>query len=143
MDLRKQEQFNAFHLTYIEISKIINEVLEENNIDISREQLGVFKLLLEYKKLTIKEIASSQGVFKTAISKRVKKLEDKGFVKKIESVDKREKVIALTQKGYEFYQNRQAILYEGLEKKFNLSKEENEALFKHIRDINSILLKDE
>lgn len=143
MDAKAYEQFNAFHLAYIEISKIINEVLEENNIDISREQLGVFKLLLEYRQLTIKEIASSQGVFKTAISKRIKKLEDKGFVMKLESTDKREKVIALTDQGYEFYQNRQRILYEGLEKKFNLAQKEKEQLFDYVNGINSILLKDE
>lgn len=63
------QQFNQFHLTFIEISKIINEVIDEENIDISREQLGIFKLLLEHKQLSVNQIAEKQGVYKTAISK--------------------------------------------------------------------------
>ena len=44
------KQLNEIHLAFIELSKQINEVLEEQNIDISREQMGVFKLLMENKK---------------------------------------------------------------------------------------------
>ncbi|MCG9797301.1 MarR family transcriptional regulator [Staphylococcus argenteus] len=82
MDNIKFEQFNELHLGFIELSKVINEVIEEQNIEISREQMGVFKLLFENKQMTMKEIAERQGVFKTAISKRIKKMEEKGFVKK-------------------------------------------------------------
>lgn len=143
MDSKKLEQFNELHLAFIELSRKINEVIEEEHIDISREQLGVFKLLLEHQRLSMKEIAENQGVFKTAISKRVKKLEDKGYVAKVSSVDAREKVIELTEKGHQFYENRQNILYKGLEKKLNLNNDELQQLFKHVKAINSILIKDE
>ncbi|MGC9651942.1 MarR family winged helix-turn-helix transcriptional regulator [Staphylococcus warneri] len=82
MNKNTLKQFNEIHLAFIELSKQINEVLEEQNIDISREQMGVFKLLMENKKMSMKDIAYRQGVYKTAITKRIKKMKDKGFVKK-------------------------------------------------------------
>lgn len=136
-------QFNQFHLTFIEISKIINEVIDEENIDISREQLGIFKLLLEHKQLSVNQIAEKQGVYKTAISKRIKKLETKHFVERIKSGDKREKVIQLTEEGLQFYNNRQNKLYEGFKRKLNLNNKELNDLFDYTNHINDILKKDE
>ncbi|HBC4174931.1 TPA: MarR family winged helix-turn-helix transcriptional regulator [Staphylococcus aureus] len=142
MDKRRFEQFNEMHLAFIEMSRAINEVIERQGIDISREQMGVFKLLFENKKLTLKEIAEMQGVFKTAISKRIKKMEERGYVKKISSNDKREKVVVLTEFGITFYKNRQLLLYKGLEEKLNLSTTEIDKLMMHIIDIKNILIKD-
>lgn len=137
------QQFNQFHLTFIEINKIINEVIDEENIDISREQLGIFKLLLEHKQLSVNQIAEKQGVYKTAISKRIKKLETKHFVERIKSGDKREKVIQLTEEGLQFYNNRQNKLYEGFKRKLNLNNKELNDLFDYTNHINDILKKDE
>ncbi|HCU9055684.1 TPA: MarR family transcriptional regulator [Staphylococcus aureus] len=142
MDNRRFEQYNEMHLAFIEMSRGINEVMERQGIDISREQMGVFKLLFENKKLTLKEIAEMQGVFKTAISKRIKKMEEKGYVKKISSNDKREKLVVLTEFGITFYKNRQLLLYKGLEEKLNLSATEIDKLMMHIIDIKNILIKD-
>ncbi|HCU6971291.1 winged helix DNA-binding protein [Staphylococcus aureus] len=142
MDKRRFEQYNEMHLAFIEMSRGINEVMERQGIDISREQMGVFKLLFENKKLTLKEIAEMQGVFKTAISKRIKKMEEKGYVKKISSNDKREKLVVLTEFGITFYKNRQLLLYKGLEEKLNLSATEIDKLMMHIIDIKNILIKD-
>lgn len=141
MNKNTLKQYNELHLAFIELSKQINEVLEEQNIDISREQMGVFKLLMENKKMSMKDIAQKQGVYKTAITKRIKKMEDKGFVKKVNSVDKREKLISLTSEGYEFYQNRQELLYKGLEKKLNLSEDNIENIINHMSEIKLILQK--
>lgn len=140
---KELQQFNQFHLTFIEISKIINEVIDEENIDISREQLGIFKLLLEHKQLSVNQIAEKQGVYKTAISKRIKKLETKHFVERIKSEDKREKVIQLTEEGLQFYNNRQNKLYEGFKRKLNLNSKELNDLFDYTNHINDILKKDE
>lgn len=133
------EKYNKLHLQFIELSKKINEVIEEQAIDISREQLGVFKLLLENKNMSLKEIAFRQGVHKTAVTKRIKKMEEKGYVKKIKSQDKREKLIALTTQGHKFYQHRQELLYKGLEKKLNLNKENLDIIINKMNDIQSIL----
>lgn len=137
------EKFNQLHLTFIKINQIINEVIEEKDIKISREQLGVFKLLLKYKKLTLKEIAEMQGVFKTAISKRIKKLEEKGFVKQSISSDKREKLIMLTEEGYHFYEIRQMMLYEGIMKKLNIDAGEVDEIYLYLDKINKIIAKEE
>ena len=115
----------------------------EENIDISREQLGIFKLLLEHKQLSVNQIAEKQGVYKTAISKRIKKLETKHFVERIKSGDKREKVIQLTEEGLQFYNNRQNKLYEGFKRKLNLNNKELNDLFDYTNHINDILKKDE
>ncbi|PTI59827.1 transcriptional regulator, partial [Staphylococcus warneri] len=63
MNKNTLKQLNEIHLAFIELSKQINEVLEEQNIDISREQMGVFKLLMENKKMSMKDIAYRQGVY--------------------------------------------------------------------------------
>ena len=96
------QNLNQAHLLFIELSKAINEVLDEQDINISREQMGVFKLLNEHGSLTINEIAEAQGVFKTAISKRISKLQQMGFVIKQVGHDKREKLVYLTEKGIHF-----------------------------------------
>ncbi|UXR70339.1 MULTISPECIES: MarR family transcriptional regulator [unclassified Staphylococcus] len=139
MDQSTFEEFNNMHLTFIKVNQLINEVIEEQNIDISREQLGVFKLLLKHKQLPLKTIAEKQGVFKTAISKRVKKLEEKGFVTRISSSDKREKVITLTDEGIRFYEERQRILYESFMKKLNLDKVQAAEFFSNMREVDQLL----
>ena len=68
---------------------------------ISREQIGVFKLLNEHRQLTVKEIADAQGVLKPQYRKGLK-LEDRGFVIRVQSKDKREKLIQLTNEGQLF-----------------------------------------
>ncbi|UXR74710.1 MarR family transcriptional regulator [Staphylococcus sp. IVB6238] len=139
MDQSTFEEFNNMHLTFIKVNQLINEVIEEQNIDISREQLGVFKLLLKHKQLPLKTIAEKQGVFKTAISKRVKKLEEKGFVTRISLSDKREKVITLTDEGIRFYEERQRILYESFMKKLNLDKVQAAEFFSNMREVDQLL----
>lgn len=139
MDQSSFEEFNNMHLTFIKVNQLINEVIEEQNIDISREQLGVFKLLLKHKQLPLKTIAEKQGVFKTAVSKRVKKLEEKGFVTRISSSDKREKVITLTDEGIRFYEERQRILYESFMKKLNLDKVQAAEFFSNMREVDQLL----
>ncbi|KIX90972.1 transcriptional regulator [Staphylococcus microti] len=139
MDKFSFEQFNEMHLTFIKVNQLINEVIEEQNIMISREQLGVFKLLLKHKQLPLKTIAEKQGVYKTAVSKRIKKLEDKGFVKRLNSSDKREKVITLTDEGKAFYQERQQLLYEGFMNKLNLDDSQASAFFSYMHEINQLM----
>ncbi|AVQ32812.1 HTH domain-containing protein [Staphylococcus muscae] len=139
MDQSTFEEFNNMHLTFIKVNQLINEVIEEQNIDISREQLGVFKLLLKHEQLPLKAIAEKQGVFKTAVSKRVKKLEEKGFVTRISSSDKREKVITLTDEGIRFYEERQRILYESFMKKLNLDKVQAAEFFSNMREVDQLL----
>lgn len=139
MNSKTFEQFNQFHHAFIRINQLINDVIEEQNINISREQLGVFKLLMKHKTMTLKDIAEKQGVFKTAITKRVRKLEEKGFIKKINSDDKREKLIELTEEGYQFYESRQKLLYEGMAKKLDISDEEVDELSKYLEEINNII----
>ena len=61
---KRFEQFNELHLGFIELSKVINEVIEEQNIEISREQMGVFKLLFENKQMTMKKLLKGKVFLK-------------------------------------------------------------------------------
>ncbi|PTI57413.1 transcriptional regulator, partial [Staphylococcus warneri] len=48
---------------------------------------------------------------------------------------------SLTSEGYEFYQNRQELLYKGLEKKLDLSEDNLENIINHMYEIKSIIQK--
>lgn len=84
----------------------------------SPEQIQVLKILAMYGKATSGKIAQLQGVHKSAISSRIKKLEEKGLiVSKQDEQDRRSKFIFLTNEG---------------ERILQLS---NEAIFKHIETL--------
>lgn len=139
MNNKIYKKLNNFHLLFIETSKTINNVLLKEDLAISREQIGVFKLLNEHRQLTVKEIADAQGVFKTAVSKRIKKLEDRGFVIRVQSKDKREKLIQLTNEGQLFFDTRQEKLYTGLIQELNLKSEDIEKINNHVNEIKNII----
>ena len=72
MNNKIYKKLNNFHLLFIETSKTINNVLLKEDLAISREQIGVFKLLNEHRQLTVKEIADAQGVLKPQYRKGLK-----------------------------------------------------------------------
>ena len=65
------------------------------------EQSNVVRLLSHHQVLSITEITEKQGVNKAAVSRRIKKLIDSGFValqKPNNNIDQRLKYVALTEK---------------------------------------------
>lgn len=65
------------------------------------------------EKVSINDLANKQRTYKTAASKRVKKLESKGYVQRVYSNDKRTKLVSLTHNGERLLK----------EMKINLTKE--------------------
>ena len=74
---------------------------QQSKYGISMEQSNVVRLLSHHQVLSITEITEKQGVNKAAVSRRIKKLIDSGFValqKPNNNIDQRLKYVALTEK---------------------------------------------
>jgi len=65
----------------------------------SREQLQLLKLLDQFGDLPAGQLAEKQGVHKSAVSNRLKKLVEKGLVVSRRGADQRERLIGLTEDG--------------------------------------------
>ncbi|MBC3103198.1 MarR family transcriptional regulator [Staphylococcus haemolyticus] len=78
---------------------------QQSKYGISMEQSNVLRLLSHHQGLSITEITEKQGVNKAAVSRRIKKLIDSGFValqKSNNNIDQRLKYVALTEKGRKY-----------------------------------------
>ena len=87
-------------IIYREHGKYINEKVKEKELS-----FGIYPLLIHIYKnegITQEEIAKSLHLNESTITRNLKKLENKGFVKKIP--DKRKKRIETTEKGRETVQ---------------------------------------
>lgn len=74
---------------------------QQSKYGISMEQSNVLRLLSHHQGLSITEITEKQGVNKAAVSRRIKKLIDSGFValqKSNNNIEQRLKYVALTEK---------------------------------------------
>ncbi|MFA8439404.1 MarR family winged helix-turn-helix transcriptional regulator [Pueribacillus sp. YX66] len=82
----------------------------------SPEQIQVLKILSTYGKATSSKIAQLQGVHKSAISSRIKKLEEKSLIMiKPDEQDRRSKFIFLTEKGERILQLSNEAIYKQFE----------------------------
>ncbi|MGZ2590718.1 MarR family transcriptional regulator, teicoplanin-associated locus regulator [Staphylococcus borealis] len=77
------------------------------------EQSNVLRLLSHHHALSITEITEKQGVNKAAVSRRIKKLIDSGFValqKSNTNIDQRLKYVVLTDKGRQYTEENNEIV---------------------------------
>lgn len=85
----------------------------QSKYGISMEQSNVLRLLSHHQGLSITEITEKQGVNKAAVSRRIKKLIDSGFValqKPNNNIDQRLKYVALTEKGRKYTEENNKIV---------------------------------
>lgn len=85
----------------------------QSKYGISMEQSNVLRLLSHHQGLSITEITEKQGVNKAAVSRRIKKLIDSGFValqKSNNNIDQRLKYVALTEKGRKYTEENNKIV---------------------------------
>lgn len=85
----------------------------QSKYGISMEQSNVLRLLSHHQGLSITEITEKQGVNKAAVSRRIKKLIDSGFValqKSNNNIDRRLKYVALTEKGRKYTEENNKIV---------------------------------
>jgi MarR family transcriptional regulator, teicoplanin-associated locus regulator len=82
----------------------------------SSEQLQMLQIISKSGRISPGKLAALQGVHKSAISNRYKKLEMKGLVTTVDSEkDLRGKAITLTQKGYDVVALFNEVIYEHVE----------------------------
>lgn len=86
---------------------------QQSKYGISMEQSNVLRLLSHYHALSISEITEKQGFNKAAVSRRIKKLMDSGFVelqKSNDKIDQRLKYVILTAKGRQYTEENNEIV---------------------------------
>lgn len=100
MDKRIQEAVSLFEEVLIYgTERVIRSVDDPLWREYSPEQIQVLKLIHKEGEITSGRLAILQGVHKSAISNRLKKLKEKELVDTKSSGDKREKILVLTLKG--------------------------------------------
>ncbi|PID23583.1 MarR family winged helix-turn-helix transcriptional regulator [Sporosarcina sp. P7] len=111
--------------------------------DYSPEQIHVLKILSAYGQLSSGQLAEIQGVHKSAISSRLKKLVEKDLVQSEKDVnDQRMNRISLTEKGHEVLSLSNAAINESVENllKDQIDEQELEQFIKTFRKLKSILV---
>lgn len=106
MDKRIKEAVDLFQDVMIYgTERVIKSVDHPLWKEYSPEQIQMLKLIGKEKQITSARLAVLQAVHKSAISSRIKKLLQKEVIRVVETADRREKMLELTDKG-------QAILVE-------------------------------
>ena len=111
--------------------------------DYSPEQIHVLKILSAYGQLSSGQLAEIQGVHKSAISSRLKKLVEKDLVQSEKDVnDQRMNRISLTEKGHEVLSISNAAINESVENllKDQIDEQELGRFIKTFRKLKSILV---
>lgn len=112
MDKRIQEAISLFEEVMIYgTERVIRGVDDPIWKEFSPEQIQVLKLIDKEKEITSGRLAVLQGVHKSAISNRLKKLIEKELVGIKSSGDKREKIVVLTPQGREVVQKSDEVLH--------------------------------
>ncbi len=113
MDKRIQEATELFEEVLIYgTERVLKSVDNPLWKEYSPEQMQVLKLISKEESMTAGRLALLQGVHKSAISSRLKKLVEKELVVIKPSGDRREKLIALTDKGQDVVEQSKQVLDE-------------------------------
>lgn len=116
MDKRIQEAVELFEEVLIYgTERVLRSVEDPLWKEYSPEQIQVLKMIGKEESLTAGRLASLQGVHKSAISSRLKKLIDKDLVVVQPSADRREKVVVLTERGKKVVEQSNGVLHAYIE----------------------------
>ncbi|WP_088007411.1 MarR family winged helix-turn-helix transcriptional regulator [Indiicoccus explosivorum] len=100
MDTRIKEAISLFEDVMIYgTEQVLRSMDEQFWNQYSPEQLHLLKLLKKEERLTAGRLAALQGVHKSAISGRTKKLLAKELIRVVETPDRRSKLYELTAEG--------------------------------------------
>ena len=96
-----QEFFYQFMLVYRPFENQLNSLLSKHQIQ--RAQWTVLFYLAKYESVTLVELSHYLGVEKPTTTRTVHRLQEQGYVEQMESSDKREKRMRLTNSGEKVY----------------------------------------
>jgi len=107
----------------------------------SREQLQLLKLLEQFGPIQAGQLAQKQGVHKSAVSNRLKKLVDKNLVVSRRGQDQRERLIELTEAGRRIVEEADAAVYRYVESLLDgkIDEAEIEQFVRTFRKIKQLL----
>ncbi|MBC2254003.1 MarR family transcriptional regulator [Listeria ivanovii] len=109
MEKQKVKQLiHSYQQTYIFALNQIHQAISElstNTADISIEQFFVLREIAENDGISASDLALCLLVNKSAVTPKLKKLEEKGYIRREKNEkDKRAIVLTITKKGKEIYQ---------------------------------------
>ena len=141
MDKRIIEAISLFEEVLIYgTERVIRSVDDPLWKEYSPEQIQVMKLIHKEGEITSGRLAILQGVHKSAISNRLKKLKEKELVETKSSSDKREKIIMLTEQGQAVIKRSDEVLHEYIGKLMSNQVDDQEidqflVTFRKLREI--------
>ncbi|WP_142827375.1 MarR family winged helix-turn-helix transcriptional regulator [Planococcus soli] len=145
MDKRIQEAVDLFQDVMIYgTERVIKSVDHPLWKEYSPEQIQLLKLISKEKRVTSARLAVMQAVHKSAISSRIKKLLQKEVIQIVETTDRREKLLELTDKGQTVLAELDKVLTDYLEKLMseNIADEEIEQFLAIFRKLKTIIKMD-
>lgn len=127
MDNRIQEAVDLFQEVMIYgTERVIKSVDHPLWKEYSPEQIQLLKLISKEKQITSARLAVMQAVHKSAVSSRIKKLLQKEVIQIVETTDRREKLLELTDKGQAILAELDKVLTDYLEKLMSENIEDKE-----------------
>ncbi|OQY39843.1 MAG: hypothetical protein B6229_02995 [Spirochaetaceae bacterium 4572_7] len=112
---------------YKEVSELIIKVMNEytfihkkqinygDDESISFSEAQVIEEIIRHKDSNMTDLSKELGVTKAAITKTMKKLENKGFITRFkQEFNKKEIFVSITKKGHEIYKHYQEYMYTNL-----------------------------
>ena len=110
----------------------------------SPEQIQMLKLISKEKRVTSARLAVLQAVHKSAISSRIKKLLQKEVIQVVQTEDRREKMLELTDKGQAILMELEKVLTDYIEKLIseNIADEEIDQFITIFRKLKTIIKMD-
>lgn len=141
MDERIKEAVSLFEEVLIYgTERVIRSVDDPIWKEYSPEQIQVLKLIYKEGEITSSRLAILQGVHKSAISNRIKKLMEKELIDTKPSGDKREKILVLTSLGGDVINESDRVLHEYIGKLMSNQVDDREidqflVTFRKLREI--------
>lgn len=141
MDERIKEAVSLFEEVLIYgTERVIRSVDDPIWKEYSPEQIQVLKLIYKEGEITSSRLAILQGVHKSAISNRIKKLMEKELIDTKPSGDKREKILVLTSLGEDVINESDRVLHEYIGKLMSNQVDDREidqflVTFRKLREI--------
>lgn len=145
MDGRIKEAVDLFQEVMIYgTERVIKSVDHPLWNEYSPEQIQMLKLISKEKRVTSARLAVLQAVHKSAISSRIKKLLQKEVIQVVQTEDRREKMLELTDKGQAILMELEKVLTDYIEKLIseNIADEEIDQFLTIFRKLKTIIKMD-
>lgn len=142
---RLQELIDQYANVYLFATRKIDRMLVEQAMPLSLEQFGILRVLKKEGPVTAKKVAQATDVHKSAVTNKVARLEERGFVQRTSGhSDRRSILIELTPAGEEALEEGTLAMTEFIQPYFSrLDEQELEVFLKVYQKLNHMLHEEE